>query len=167
MIQLGKVTGQEIKQNRGTDINVRMLQVQLSNESDIQSVEYIPLSGDDNPPKKDDKVVVIGIGSAFKIAIGVRDAVVTAMAAGERKLYSRDGNGDIAAFINLLTDGNINLNGDAYSAVRFEELKTSFDAFVLWAQTHTHPTPPGESNPPTQPLNVDVDDAKVPTVTVP
>jgi len=164
---LGKVTGQEIKPNRGTDIDVRMLQVQLSNESDIQSVEYIPLSGDDNPPKKDDKVVVIGIGSAFKIAIGVRDAVVTAMAAGERKLYSRDGNGDIAAFINLLTGGNVELNGNTYSAVRFEKLETEFNELRDTYNSHNHETPPGPSQIPNQISTADLTDAESPTVKLP
>ena len=151
MIQLGTVTGQEIKPNRGTDIDVRMLQVELgtSAQSDVQSVEYIPLSGDDNPPMKGDKVVVISIGPAFKIAIAVRDAVVTAMNAGERKLYSRDSNGDIAAFMNLLDTGIMELNGNAYSAVRFEELETAFNQLKAdydghaghFSPTNSVPTP--------------------------
>ena len=151
MIQLGTVTGQEIKPNRGTDINVRMLQIDLGTtaQPDIQSVEYIPLSGDDNPPRNGDKVVVISLGPAFKIAIAVRDAVVTAMNPGERKLYSRDSNGDIAAFINLLTGGDIWLNGGDFSAVRFEELETQFnelrDAFNN--HNHTYNPGPGSSTP--------------------
>lgn len=146
---LGTVTGQEIKPNRGTGIDVRILQVDLgtSAQSDPQSVEYFSLSGDDNPPQNGDKVVVISLGSAFKIAIGVRDAVVTAMNAGERKLYSRDNSGDIAAFINLLTDGNIELNGNSRSAVRYEDLRTAFDELKSVVNTHTHIYTPGAGTP--------------------
>jgi hypothetical protein len=126
-----------------------MLQVELGTtaQSDVQSVEYFSLGGDDNPPQTDDKVVVISIGSAFKIAIGVRDLIVTVMNPGERKLYSRDSGGAIAAFINLLTGGDIELNGNANTAVRFAALQTAFDELKGVVNSHTHLYNPGPGSP--------------------
>jgi hypothetical protein len=143
----GIVTGQEIRKNRDSEINVRMLQVQISNPQDIQSVEYVPLAGDDNPPQNGDTVFILSFGQSYKCAIGVRDAIVASMSAGERKLYSRDSNGDIAAFINLLAGGNVELNGNAFSAVRFAELQTAFDALKSVVNTHTHLYNPGPGSP--------------------
>ena len=171
MIQLGTVTGQEIKPKRGTDIDVRMLQVELgtSAQSDPQSVEYIPLSGDDNPPMKDDKVLVLSIGPAFKIGIGIRDAIVTAMNAGERKLYSRDSGGAVAAFMNLLDTGIMELNGNADFAVRFTNLESMVTSLNSKYDAHTHPDPVSGSTgtPSNAPLGLDISGAKVDEVKLP
>lgn len=137
MISIGTVKGQEIKKNRNSDIEVRLLSVQLSNESDVQTVEYFPMAGDDNPPVNEDKVLVVSLGEAFKVAIGIRSAIVASMTAGSKKIYSTSG-GSISAFINLLTGGDIELNGNAYSAVRFEELETAFNQLKSDHDLHTH-----------------------------
>ncbi|MEE8206713.1 MAG: hypothetical protein V3T82_07170 [Nitrospinaceae bacterium] len=131
MVAIGTVTGQEIRKNRDGAANVRLLQVQLSNASDIQTVQYLPMAGDDSPPQIGDLVVVVPIGPAFMVALGVQDSVVPTMSAGERKIYSRDGSGDIAAFINLLAGGDLELNGNANTAVRFTPLDTALQALVI------------------------------------
>jgi hypothetical protein len=166
MTQLGTVTGQEIKKNRNGEIDVRLLQVEFSNERDIQTVQYFNPSGEDSAPIKGDEVIVFDIGPAFKVAVSTQDALAAVMGAGEKKLYSRDSDGAIKAFINLLVSGDINLNGDAYSAVRFEELETEFNAFKTVFNAHTHPTPPGESQAPTQKYTGDISDAESETVKV-
>ena len=97
MVILGTVTGQEIKKNRDGGVEVRLLQVQISNEVDIRTVQYMPMSGDDSPPQTGDKVVVMDIGHAFQVALGVQDSVVPSVAAGERKMFSRDASGAVAA----------------------------------------------------------------------
>ena len=109
MVITGTVKNTEILTNRNGENTVRMLQVQFSNESDIQSVQYVPLSGDDNPPMIDDKVIVLSLGAAFKVAIAVDDGLTPTMGEGERKLYSRDIDGVIVAFIDLLASGAVQL----------------------------------------------------------
>jgi hypothetical protein len=165
MTQIGTITGQEVKKNRDGSIAVRLLQVRISNDSDIQTVQYINPAGEDSVPINGDKVQIFSIGPAFKFAISVEDQVNAAsMNAGEKKLYSRDAAGAIAAFINFLINGNLELNGNAYSAVRFEKLETEFNAFKTVFNAHTHPTPPGESQAPTQKYNGDISDAESATV---
>lgn len=134
----GIVKGQEIKKNRDGLPDVRLLQVELSNESDVQTVQYMPMSGDDSPPQNGDTVVVLDIGSAFLVAVGVQGSVVPSMQSGEKKLFSRDGAGDIAAFVNFLTGGNLELNGNTYSAVRFAELQTAFNQLKSDFDLHVH-----------------------------
>lgn len=130
MILTGTVKNSELLKNRDSENTARMLQVQFSNESDIQSVQYMPLSGDDNPPQVGDRVIVLALGAAFKVAIAVDDGLTPSMSAGERKLYSRDSAGDIAAFINLLNGGTIELNGNNDFAVRFTALETALQSLI-------------------------------------
>jgi hypothetical protein len=131
-----------------------------------RSNQHFNPSGEDSGPINGDEVIVFDLGSAFKVAVSTQDALAAVMGAGEKKLYSRDSDGVIQAFINLLVSGNINLNGDAYSAVRFEELETEFNAFKTVFNGHTHPTPPGESQAPTQKYNGDISGAESETVKV-
>lgn len=130
MVAIGTVTGQEIRKNRDGGVDVRLLQVQLSNASDIQTVQYLPMAGDDSPPQIGDLVAVMPIGPAFMVALGIQDSVVPSMTAGEHKIYSRDGAGNIAAFINLLAGGDLELNGNANTAIRFTPLDTALQLLV-------------------------------------
>lgn len=139
MALIGTVKGQETRANRNGTADVVLLQVELSNSSDIQTVQYMPLAGDDSPPMAGDLVVVIPIGPSFQVAIGIQDSVTPTMNAGERKNYSRDSAGDIAAFINFLSDGNLELNGNAKTAVRFADLQTAFNELKGKFNAHVHP----------------------------
>lgn len=148
MTQIGTITGQEIKTNRDGSIAVRLLQVQISNESDIQTVQYMGAAGDDSAPINGDLVQIFSIGPAFKFAVAVEDQNnIASMDAGEKKLYSRDSAGAIAAFINFLAGGNLELNGNVFSAVRFEELETAFNQLQNDFDTHTHLYTPGVGTP--------------------
>ncbi len=165
MAGIGEVTGQEIRENRDGAADVRLLQVRMSNDSDIQTVQYMPMAGEDSPPQIGDMVVIIGIGSAFQVAIGVQDSVVPSMPAGEKKVYSRDSSRDIAAFINYLSGGNLELNGSANTAVRFAALQTAFDALKADFNTHLHTNPEGGNVGPAVPQNTsDITGAESPTV---
>jgi len=46
---------------------------------------------------------------------------------GESRLYSLDANGALKAFIYCKNDGILLLNGDSYSGVRYEPLKSGLD----------------------------------------
>ena len=108
MVDIGTVTGQEIRLNRDGGADVRLLQVQMVG-NDVQTVQYMPMAGDDSPPQIGDKVAVESIGPAFRVALGIQDSVVPSVAAGEKKFYSRDENGEIIVSVHLKADGEITL----------------------------------------------------------
>lgn len=194
MLRLGRVTGSEITTNRDGEDNVRLLQVEITEDDDVQTVEQIRGSGDDQVPFEDTSVIIADLGSAWKIALGIDDGVEPTMTVeGERQIYSYDILRTIKAFIRLLVDGTIHINGDADNAVRYAELETAFnqlkadhDALVNVINLHTHwvsspaaptslpITPPPEFTPATppggvpgvQPSTADITPAKVDDVKV-
>lgn len=145
MIEIGRVKSSEIKKNRDGAQNVVLLQVVLTDPEDVQTVELYGPAGDESRPKKDDLVIVIPLAPAWKIAIAVGGSIVPTMLEGEKKLFSRDASGAIAAFINFLQNGNLQLNGEGDFAVRFTALETAFNELkgkyndlVTKHNTHKH-----------------------------
>ena len=131
MVKTGKITGRTITTNRdGTNQRV-MLQVQMTNPDDIQTVEYVSLPGQDENPIDGSRVFILEVGDSYKIAIAVDDGVTPAMATGEKRLYSVSDAGAIQAFINLLKSGIIEINGDADFAVRFTALEAQMQLMVM------------------------------------
>lgn len=145
----GKIKGFEVKKNRDGSGDRLMLQVEISDPDDTQTVELMSQSGDDAVPPIDSRVLITSVGSAYKIAVAVDDGITPSMAEGERKIYSIDA-GAIAAFINFLNTGILELNGNADFAVRygqlqtaFDELKADFNNFITTVYNlHSHPTAP-------------------------
>ncbi len=126
---IGTVKGFQIGPNRDGTNNVLLLQVEMSDPDDIQTVEYYSGAGDDTIPPEGSLVTVLSIGRAWKIAIASNDSIAPSMAEGERKIYSSDG-GVIQAFINWLASGNLELNGTGNSAVTFSALNTALQGLV-------------------------------------
>jgi len=125
MTRTGKITGRTITTNRdGTNPRV-MLQVQMTNPDDIQTVEYVSLPGQDENPIDGSRVFILEVGESYKIAIAVDDGVTPGMDTGEKRLYSVNDDAVIQAFINILKTGIIEINGDADFAVRFDALNTA------------------------------------------
>lgn len=146
MIRTGTVTGSEVKKNRDGAGNRRLLQVEISDPDDIQTVEMMSAAGEDVNPPVGNRVLIIDVGAAYKIAIAADDGIEPSMDEGEKKIYSIDG-GSISAFINLLNTGILELNGNNDFAVRFnalqaafDELVTDFNNLVTIHDTHKHPT---------------------------
>ena len=54
---------------------------------------------------------MLELGTAFKLAVGVQDAIAPAINPGERKVYSRSDAGAIAAFMLLANSGDIEFGG--------------------------------------------------------
>ena len=165
----GRVVGREVRSNRDGLTEKLMLQVEISDPDDIQSVQLMNMAGEDTNPPDDAKVLVASIGPAFKVAFVTDDDIVPTMDIGERKMYSIDA-GAIAAFINLLAGGDIELNGNADWAVAFTDLKTAFDQFVSDFNAHTHSgvtTGVGVSGAPVTPTAADMTGARVDNVRLP
>ena len=128
MIRIGIVTGRELKKNRDSGNDRLLLQVQITDADDIHTVEYMSPPGEDSNPPDGAKVLIVDIGRAYKVAIAVDDNVSPSMAEGEKKLYSIS-DGAIASFINFLSSGIVEINGNNDFAVRFNEMQAAFDEF--------------------------------------
>ena len=165
-VTTGIVTGREVQKNIDGTVEKLLLQVQITDPDDIQTVEQMTQSGEDTNPANGAKVVIVQNGVSYKMAIAVDDGIVPTMNPGEKKLYSIS-SGAIQAFINLLANGDIELNGNAKSAVSFAELKTAFDQLKSDFDTHIHSgvtTGAGVSGVPTASTTADIDPAEVDTV---
>lgn len=100
----------------------------------IQSLLYAS-SGDDSPPLSEDRILIIKIdGTGKYIASGVLCESQGAEP-GEKKLYSRDNNGNIQAIIYLKGDGTIEINGNSKNAARVDDStqSTSSEDATYWA----------------------------------
>jgi len=185
MAAIGRVSGSTVGTNRDGDSPVRLLQVIISDPEDVQEVEQFGQSGEDFNPPNESNAIILDLGSAFRVVVGVDDGIEPTMGVGERKMYSIK-DGTIKAFINLLSSGVIELNGNADYAVRFNELKTAFDqlkkdfddAMSLGLNPHTHndslgapttaPLLPGPTWPAgVLPSTADIDPAKIEEIKVP
>jgi hypothetical protein len=124
IVRTGTVTGREVGKNRDGDHDRLLLQVQISNADDIQTVEYVSLPGQDENPIDGTRVFIIDAGASYKIAIAADDGIAPAMSEGEKRLYSLDSSGTIQAFINMLKTGIIEINGNGDFAVRWTALNT-------------------------------------------
>jgi hypothetical protein len=124
----GIVRGYEVKKNRDSGQKVLMLQVEISGPDDVQSVEYMSHAGDDHIPPLDTTVTILDNGGAWKIAIASNDMrdFDTSLSEGDRKLYSKNA----ASFIKILSDGTIEINGNADFAVSWTDLNTALQLLV-------------------------------------
>ena len=178
MIRTGIVTGRELKKNRDGGNDRLLLQVQITDADDIHTVEYMSPPGEDSNPPDGSKVLIIDVGRAYKVAIAADDNISPSMEKGEKKLYSIS-EGAIAAFINFLSSGIMEINGNSDFAVRYNELETGFnqlkadhDDFVANVYgLHSHATAPtGPVSPPSvlgAASTADISAAKVEEVKLP
>lgn len=133
----GTVKGYEHKKNRDGEVVGLLLQVAITSEKDIQTVEYFTQPGQDDNPAIDSAVTVFSVGEAYKIAIACNDGVAAAMKSGEKKLYSLDGLGSVVAFINLLSTGDIEIQGNNDFAVRYNALNTALQSMIIAINAET------------------------------
>jgi hypothetical protein len=179
-IQTGTITG--YRTGKFLDLeNVYIVQVVIETEADATDALLINPSGDDSPPMNGDRAALLRIGN-FRFAIGSNDSVAPESAQGEKKLYSRDSAGEVAAFVSMLESGVLNLNGDEDYAVRFTKLETEFnklkadynDLSLKWSTFAIAYAPGGPSSvgmPPSASTSsqstADISSAKVNTVRLP
>lgn len=170
MVRTGKITGREITTNRDGTAPRVMLQVQMTNPDDIQTVEYVSLPGQDENPINGSRVFILEVGDGYLIGFAINDGVAPAMATGEKRLYSQSDAGDIQAFIKLLKTGIIEINGDADFAVRFQKLQDKLTLLEAQLLAHVHPgvTSGGASTGVSATVfDIDISTAKVDEVKLP
>ena len=159
---IGTVKGYQVTNNRNSDHKVVMLQVQLSDSEDIQSVELYNPFGEKSIPQNEQRVLILQLSRAWKIAIAIDDKIDPSdLNDGEKKLYSLDPSGAIAAFMTLTNTGELFLNGETDYAVRFLELKAGFDQLKSDFNNHIHTETGASTSTPTVPSAASIDDSKV------
>jgi len=178
-VYTGKVKSSKIETNLDGKKDVRILEIEVTEPDDVQTIQQVLHVGNDNGIVVDSTAIILEISEAFKIAIAFDDGITPEMGEGSKKIYSQE-NGSIKAFINLFSDGNIDLNGDADNVTAFQDMKDAFDSLKDTVQTmttvfntHKHTgvlaggastgTPASSQTPPT----ADMTNAKVDTVRVP
>ena len=170
----GIVRGREIKKNRDGSTAKMLLQVEITNPQDIQTVELMRQAGEDTNPPDGSRVLILEVGPSWKIAVASDDNIVPTMAAGEKRIYSTSG-GSVVADIKLLADGTIEVNGNSDFAVAFNDLKTGFDQLKSDFNAHTHLAAAtaqsiAAGDPPSVPVSLSsasIDASKVDTVKLP
>ena len=87
---IGNVTGHEIGKNKDGEKNVLILQVQLSDADDVQTVQMFSQAGEDTNPATGSQVIVIPINKSWKIGIASSDGIEPSTEPGEKEIYSTD-----------------------------------------------------------------------------
>lgn len=159
MTSIGRVTGREIKTNMDGQTAKLLLQVELTDPEDIQTIELVRQAGEDTNPPDDSRVIVLDVGS-FKVAVASDDGIVPTMGEGEKKIYSTAA-GLRKAFINFLSTDIVEINGTGDFAVRFNELKDGFDQLVSDFNAHVHTETGGTTSVPTSSSSANIDSSKV------
>jgi len=152
-MQIGKITGREIRTNRDGSEDVVLLQVEVSDSDDIQTAELYRGAGVDCNPPDGSKVVLLGAGPAWQIAIAVNDNVTPeGLDEGEYQIYASDA-GAKTANVKCEPGGDTVINDGTDYAVQYTELKSAFDqltadfdALVAVVNGHVHLAPAGGGN---------------------
>lgn len=126
-VEIGTVRASSVKANRDGAGTVRMLDVELSGPSDVQSCQLAMAANVDACPIDGDKVLVVRAGQAWPIAIPLEDGVTPDAASGCITIYSRKPDGSRSAVVTMTAAGEIQLNGSADWAVAYTDLKSAFD----------------------------------------
>lgn len=137
---IGRVTGFEIGQNQDGDEDVLLLQVEMTESDDVQTVELFNPGGRDYNPTTNSQVIVLPISDALQIAVAVSDGITPESEPGEVEIYSADSyGGSKKAKIKWLVDGTLKLNEGVKAAARVNDSiridATTDPAFFTWLGT--------------------------------
>lgn len=112
-IQSGVVLDREIKANKDGDKSVILMKTEMTDPADLQTVEMMNHTGEDNNPPGGSRLTILEIGQAFKLAIASDDNIEPITAPGEKRIYSTDeDNTVVMASIWLKNDGTIVMEND-------------------------------------------------------
>lgn len=124
---IGRVTGYEIGTNKEGEEDSLLLQVEMTETDDVQTVELYGSGGRDYNPPIDSTVIVIPIADALQIAVAVNDGITPESEPGEAEIYSVDEfGGSKQAKVKCFTDGKLKLNDGGPAAARIgDEIKST------------------------------------------
>lgn len=158
--EAGIVRNINIGSNKDAERVTVLLDCEITSPEDIQTVEFFGPAGDGSVPVVGSKVIILGIGSAWKIAIACQDGQEPEAEEGEKLLYSlvngkkktkihlkKSGNISIVSLsdaglelssIELNPEGSIILNGGEDFGVRFSALLEAFEQLKSEIGLHIH-----------------------------
>ena len=133
-MRIGRVLSSEITENRDGEGKVLLLQVELSDPDDVQTVEYAQAAGEDFRPPEDTTVIVTDLGEAWKIAIAADDGIDPESLDGEKEIYAISG-GEKKGRLKCNLDGTVqaginNLDFVAQAAKVHTEISNMLQAGV-------------------------------------
>ena len=121
-LETGTIKGFEVKTHRDGTRPVLLLQCAISEEDDLQTVEWFGNFGEDSRPPLESEVLIGTVGNT-KYAFAIDDKQTPAAVEGEKNLYSLEG-GTKKAKLSFKISGELELNGAIDFAVKFTELQT-------------------------------------------
>jgi len=111
-MMIGRVTGRQVAVNRDGDKPVLLLQVEISDPDDIQTVEFVSQAGIDQNPPNNANVLISKLGDAWLVAFAADDGIAREMSEGDFQIYSSAGGIKIAK-VTLKKDGTIRAENSA------------------------------------------------------
>jgi hypothetical protein len=120
MATIGRITGFEVAVNKDGDTQSLLLQVEMTEEDDIQTVELFRHAGVDYNPPNDSTPVIIPVTESLQIAVAVDDGITPTTDPGEYEIYSSDGTTKQAT-IKLDVPGTVKINGGGRQAARKDD----------------------------------------------
>jgi hypothetical protein len=152
--RLGIVSGRSIGQNH--DLGgpaVRLLQVMMTDESDVQTVQLVGQVGEESNPPNGSLVVVLAAGESFKLAVATDEGVEPVMAIGGKRIFAVDDEGVVIAQVCLDPDGLVTVSNNAASftmspdgAFTFSGTSADFNCPVSSSVSMTAPTVEGTTD---------------------
>lgn len=116
-LRVGIITGRQTAVNRESGgPAVRLLQVQITDNEDVQTVQLVGQAGEEVNPVNGSLVLILPGGQAFKLSAGTDDGIVPIMAVGGKRLYAvNPADHTVICDIQLKPDGTIALAGPVAS----------------------------------------------------
>jgi len=127
-MEIGTIKGFEVKKHRDGTRPVLLLQVAISEDDDLQTVEWFGTFGEDSLPLLESQVLIGMVGNS-KFAFACDDQQTPAAVEGEKNLYSLD-SGSRKARISFKITGELEFNAAVEFAVKFTALETLLNNLI-------------------------------------
>lgn len=127
-MEIGSIISSKIGKNQDGDKNVILLEVEISEEDDTDTIELQCAPGEDYKPPIGSRVFIEKVSDAYDVAIEVDDRVEpdSTLKDGECEKYSIKDE-KRAAKIRWKENGELILNDGTDYAILFNEMKIAFD----------------------------------------
>ena len=112
-IASGKVTGRRVGKNKDAAHSVLLLQAEITDPADIQTIELMSHAGEECNPPNGSKLTILSIGKAWRVAVGSDDRITPVAGVGEKRVYSTDSDGAaVVGQMHLHNDGQIEVKNN-------------------------------------------------------
>jgi hypothetical protein len=125
------VSPPEVMRVRNGEAFALHIQVQFADGLDVQTVQYMPLPGEDSVPVQGCKVAVIDIGGV-QVAVAGYDKIRPCRGQGEKEFYSSDGLVKLARLV-LKASGHLYIGSVKNSRNLYDVIKALADALKTLA----------------------------------